>query len=47
MRMNGHGVSWASSAGVVLVVLIGVGTVPSVAAGADRMVLCEEFTATW
>lgn len=47
MRMNGHCVSWASYTGVVLLVLIGVCAVPSVTAAADRMVLAEEFTATW
>ncbi len=47
MRMNGHGVVGASYIGVVLLVLVGVGAVPSVTVGADRMVLAEEFTATW
>jgi hypothetical protein len=47
MRRNDHGVIGSPMVGLSLVAFIGLAVAPAVSRGADRVVLAEEFTATW
>ena len=47
MRRNGRGRTGSSLVGLSLIAFIGLGIAPAVSRGADRVVLAEEFTATW